>query len=527
MATITSAASGNFSAGATWVGGVVPGVNDDAVAATGHIVDINVDVTCISINQAGTGRFRIGNGITLTANVTINAGTRASFGTLQCTATTFSRVIGAVSGASSTVALQVGIFMSGSGQLIIDGNVTGTPGVVTAANAGAAIYTDVLSCTITINGNVSASTAHAADSAKYTILENNAASSVVINITGNVTGSNRTLSHAIVSAGNNAQINVTGIVSAGSDNSTYSIFSSGVSTVISVIGAVWGGSGTAYGVYSTGNSAIITVSGQVLGGYGGSSYGVFSQGTSAQITISGTITGGSGATAFGLYSSGVSAIVNITANITGGSGVGSTGVRVDGASAQINLTGNVTSSANGEGIRALGASSLLTMTGIATAVNFQVAVASQATTAGTGIKFSGNIIDSPGGRTALITSFLRMVNNSGVTQYANDFNFPNGGYVSRVAPSNVTGMPAAANVRSQLTYGFNNELTGTLAVPSASLVLNGIATDNTTGTYTTTPSAIVSELFSQIAAGVDPIAERLKNVATVQTTGAQMASYNV
>jgi hypothetical protein len=47
MATITSTQSGNFSAGATWVGGVVPVDNDSFVIATGHTVtyDVSTPVT--------------------------------------------------------------------------------------------------------------------------------------------------------------------------------------------------------------------------------------------------------------------------------------------------------------------------------------------------------------------------------------------------------------------------------------------------------------------------------------------------
>ena len=48
MATITSAGTGNFTAGATWVGGVAPGSGDIAVAATGHSVTIDADVTVTS-----------------------------------------------------------------------------------------------------------------------------------------------------------------------------------------------------------------------------------------------------------------------------------------------------------------------------------------------------------------------------------------------------------------------------------------------------------------------------------------------
>jgi hypothetical protein len=75
MALIVSAASGNFNAGATWVGGVVPGVGDEAQAATGHTITINVNTTCDEISNAGTGKFVLSDGVTLTANVTNKSAT--------------------------------------------------------------------------------------------------------------------------------------------------------------------------------------------------------------------------------------------------------------------------------------------------------------------------------------------------------------------------------------------------------------------------------------------------------------------
>jgi hypothetical protein len=82
MALIVSSASGNFNAGATWVGGVVPGVGDEAQAANGHTITITADATCDEISNAGTGIFTLADGVTLTANVT-NKSTTGSRNCLQ------------------------------------------------------------------------------------------------------------------------------------------------------------------------------------------------------------------------------------------------------------------------------------------------------------------------------------------------------------------------------------------------------------------------------------------------------------
>lgn len=73
MATITSTANGNWSAGGTWVGGVAPGSGDTAVLAHNVTVDVNTtigtspnDVTTAVVTVNAAKILTIGVGITLT-----------------------------------------------------------------------------------------------------------------------------------------------------------------------------------------------------------------------------------------------------------------------------------------------------------------------------------------------------------------------------------------------------------------------------------------------------------------------------
>jgi hypothetical protein len=80
QAQITSAATGDWSNTATWVGGVVPGGADDVVIASGHNVTIDlVNAACNNLTISGNLYFSVttsGMGITINGNATVNAGAR-------------------------------------------------------------------------------------------------------------------------------------------------------------------------------------------------------------------------------------------------------------------------------------------------------------------------------------------------------------------------------------------------------------------------------------------------------------------
>ena len=67
MAVITSAGSGDWDAGATWVGGVAPGTGDDAIIANTHTVTLTADQVTGSC-EIQSGGTLAGGGYTLTCD---------------------------------------------------------------------------------------------------------------------------------------------------------------------------------------------------------------------------------------------------------------------------------------------------------------------------------------------------------------------------------------------------------------------------------------------------------------------------
>jgi hypothetical protein len=188
----------------------------------------------------------------------------------------------------------------------------------------------------------------------------------------------------------------------------------------------------------------------------------------------------------------VNATCSIVGNVYGGSGGGT----------------NYTQQANGVFVTS-GTNSLLTGEIVAIQEGFDVPVS--CFTTGTKVYIKKAICNT-GSLAWPCTGYVGFINDSPEFVVGKQ----NGTSVTLADPT-LQDPPAPTNVRNGVSYSFGT-FTGTLVVPTASAVSYGVAVDNTTG------SAILSanDFFNAVSGSSDPVAVRLRNVSTVQTTGDQL-----
>jgi len=94
----------------------------------------------------------------------------------------------------------------------------------------------------------------------------------------------------------------------------------------------------------------------------------------------------------------------------------------------------------------------------------------------------------------------------------------------------LTGYPPEADVETGVTYGPVGEFTGTLDPVTVNVTVdtNAIASAISTSLETSLPPLLApplaTDLLTEISSSPDPLAERLRNASTVQSTGAQLQS---
>lgn len=235
MAIVLAAATGNWDAPATWVGGVVQVAGDVAVA-NGKNVTVNVSVTVAEVRNDTTGgataggRFELGNGVTLTAN--------------------------AYSGTAGTSC----IYISGGNSANFVGNVTsnGTVCVSHGSNGG----------TLTIVGNVYS---NGTGICVYST------SNGPLIIVGNVYSNTNV---GVQTSSSSTAVTITGNVYSGT---AHGVANPGAATV-TIAGNVTGGNTSGYGAYNSGGGTLV-VTGDAIGGVGNGCFGVYNVGSISDATV--------------------------------------------------------------------------------------------------------------------------------------------------------------------------------------------------------------------------------------------------
>jgi len=554
MATILAAANGNFNSTATWTGGVVPGSADVAVA-NNKIIYININTTVTELRNDTTGSATAGGVFYIQPNITLSgnifAGSTGST-TTACvaftgTAGTNAFVVGNVTGGTAN-ATSFGLNNVSNGTISLTGNVNGG-----SASNSFGIYTPGLTTgTINVSGNIAASSSSVAASLN----------SGNLNLIGNATGSTASRGIEFASSGTLA---ITGNVTGGT------------------------GSANVFGVNNTGSGSV-NVYGTITGGTGGNNTGLTHSGTGVVFLSGNFVPTGGQSAVTNASSGTINILSNITATAASGPVISQTStgiIAITGNLLASNAANAVTNSGGGT-VTILGNVSGSAFQGIQNSSSGTVIINGDAyggsTGSGNGVQntstgtvlINGNAYGGPLGIGASNTSTGIMyvkrakanafgIGSSGITlqagvngaqssfTYVQEIEYGDRGaspttgnvflssvptnqavfYVynankrTLVDPVSSTFYPPASSVRSGVSYAAGNS-TGTLSVPSASNVSFGVAVDNTTGTAVLTPDAVWQTNNNTLTASSlsGTIGYRLRNVATTEVVGQQIAAYN-
>lgn len=292
----------------------------------------------------------------------------------------------------------------------------------------------------------------------------NLSGSGTLSVTGSVSGGSTNNARAIDASGTCAG-NVVGDITNGSGPNCQAIFW-GSTGILSITGNCAGGSGATYEAVRNNSTGTVIITGNCIGATGHA----VSNSLTGTVTITGNCTGGSSNNAYGVQNSSTGT-VTVNGNCTGGSGSASYGA-YNATTGTMRVLGVAIGNDHGLGYA--------TNFGVPGVFGFGInSGANQATTSVRGIQYGAKGQSPTGGLVQLEVGYL-------TGSYAKFVGEPTSFTQYTFGPQEyLGGQPSEANVRLGTTYNFGLR-TGTLAVPSPTLVAIGVSTDNTVGSYSPT-----------------------------------------
>lgn len=545
MALVYAISSGNWSNPARWNTGVLP-VAGDVVRPNNFIVTMDVNATVAEIRNDAGGGAVIGGSFTLNDGVTVTA-SNGFFGTYQNTAghallvyagSNSVTINGNLNGSQINTSLTSCLLIDSSGTVTVNGNLntinagpnasgirittTGTiilNGNVVHINSGFGIRNNEGNGTVIVNGDISTNSGTAITNTSGTVtitgnITTNAGTAITntsgtVTITGDIANNSLVGNTGVVQNLGSGTININGTVngaSTTSNNITNITVSNNSIGTININGAIVAGGATV-------SSGTVTVT-------------VLNNASSGTINVTGSVTGSvvfagnpntSNINAIRNISNGV---VNIVGNVSGTlSGLAIHAAAINTSIGTINITGNAIGGSTGLAV-ANTSTGTLTVNGNAIGgTGFQAIEGVNAA----GTTLVEKIVFGANGQTATrgYIKFKNTVNIAAETILLTDATTTN--LVDINVVPNL--QPAISDVRLGVTYS-SGSLTGTMNVPPFNAVKAGVPVDNGVGTAALEPQDVWNVLISGLTQS-GSIGERLKNVATVETTGTQIASFNV
>ena len=264
------------------------------------------------------------------------------------------------------------------------------------------------------------------------------------------------------------------------------------------------------------SSGTLSVTGNTAPGGVSTAYSIHITG-SGSLVMTGNAVGSNSVTADGVRLNSAQGSVTITGNSIGSVGLGTNNV----LAGNVTIIGNVTAGSGAAGANNA-STGTFTVIGDITATNGVNGFTSSNVSATN--RLSGSFINSANGTAAIYAAkyILNSTPLNAKTRYAlNGMST----YVDMFTSDNTGLGPATSDVRSGISYG--GGLVGTCAVPAAGSVALGVPVGSGTGTALLTGSAVASAVWDALTSSITTsgsIGERVKNCATAETTGEQIAA---